>query len=73
MPGRAMITCTDGLTVHLLFSGDDCFSVRKATLVLHPQPRTAGWESAVPPVGNRHDGSQLGCGAGLAHHLLLAD
>ena len=64
---------SDGLTVHLLFSGDDCFSVREATLVLHPQPRTAGWESAVPPVGNRHDGSQLGFGAGLAHRLLLAD
>jgi hypothetical protein len=26
---------TDGQTVHLVFSGDDCFSVRKAAFVLH--------------------------------------
>ena len=26
---------TDGKTVHLVFSGDDCFSVRKATLLMH--------------------------------------
>jgi hypothetical protein len=26
----------DGKTVHLVFSGDDCFSVRKATLVVAP-------------------------------------
>jgi hypothetical protein len=28
----------DGRICHLLFSGDDCFSVRKATLVATPQP-----------------------------------
>ena len=27
----------DGRTVHLVFSGDDAFSVRKATLILNPQ------------------------------------
>jgi hypothetical protein len=26
----------DGKTLHLVFSGEDCFSVRKATLILHP-------------------------------------
>jgi CubicO group peptidase (beta-lactamase class C family) len=27
---------SDGKTIHLVFSGDDCFSVRAATLVCHP-------------------------------------
>ena len=29
----------DGKTVHLVFSGDDCFSVRRATLQTHERPR----------------------------------
>jgi hypothetical protein len=29
----------DGSTLHLVFSGDDCFSVRRATLVASPEKR----------------------------------
>jgi hypothetical protein len=29
----------DGRTAHLVFSGDDCFSVRRASLVLHERLR----------------------------------
>ena len=28
----------DGKTIHLVFSGDDCFSVREATLVVEGRP-----------------------------------
>jgi hypothetical protein len=32
----------DGRTVHLVFSGDDCFSVRRATLVFRQEGGTSG-------------------------------
>jgi CubicO group peptidase (beta-lactamase class C family) len=31
----------DGSTLHLVFSGEDHFSVRKATLIMHPGPATS--------------------------------
>jgi CubicO group peptidase (beta-lactamase class C family) len=36
----------DGRTVHLVFSGDDCFSVRKASLKLRTRVDSAGREGA---------------------------
>jgi hypothetical protein len=32
----------DGQTLYLVFSGDDCFSVRKATLTLRPEAKPSG-------------------------------
>lgn len=39
----------DGWTLHLVFSGDDAFSVRKGTLVPHPRPAPQAPSPAVQP------------------------
>lgn len=46
---------SDGRTVHLVFSGDDCFSVRKATFVLHGSAarESIGSQSSVHPKRRR--------------------